>query len=65
MKMKATIEVEFGADEGQTQGGLEAALLRGIISLKSAIEYRVTSSPGARYGSGATRVEVIEKNIIT
>lgn len=66
MKMKATIEVEFGADEGQTQGGLEAALLRGIVSLKTAIEYRVTGSPtGVKYSSGVTRVEVVEKNIIT
>jgi hypothetical protein len=64
MKMKATIEVEFGADEGQTEGGLEAALLRGIISPKSASEYRVTSLPGAKYGSGGTRVEVVEKSII-
>jgi hypothetical protein len=66
MKMKATIEVEFEAGQGQTQGGLETALLRGLVSLKTAIEYRMTGSPtGPRYGSGATRVEVVEKNIIT
>ncbi|MGP0093380.1 MAG: hypothetical protein ACLPKB_26085 [Xanthobacteraceae bacterium] len=65
MKMKATIEVEFGTDEGQTEGSLEAVLLRGMVSLKTAIEYRVTgSSTGVKYGSGGTRVELIEKNVI-
>ena len=65
MKMRATIEVEFEAAQGQTEGGLEAALLRGLVSLKSAIEYRVTGSPtGPKYGSGGTRVEVVEKSII-
>jgi hypothetical protein len=65
MKMKATIEVEIEAVQGQTEGGLEAALLRGLVSLRTAIEYRATSLPGARYGSGGTRVEVVEKSIIT
>jgi hypothetical protein len=66
MKMKATIEVEFEANQGQTEGGLEAALLRGMVSLKSAIEHGMSGSPtGAKYGSGATRVEIVEKNIIT
>ena len=66
MKMKATIEVEFEASQGQTEGGLEVALLRGIVSLKTAIEYRMTGSQtGAKYGSGATRVEVVEKSITT
>ena len=63
MKMKAVLEVEFQAN-GQTEGGLETALLRGIVSLKTAIEYRMTGpSAGGEYGSGATRVEVVEKQI--
>jgi hypothetical protein len=63
MKMKAVIEVEFQAD-GQTEGGLETALLRGLVSLKTAIEYRMTGpSTGLGYGSGATRVDVVEKYI--
>ena len=66
MKMKATIEVEFEAGQGQTEGGLEAALLRGMVSLKSAIEHGTSGSPtGAKYGSGATRIEILEKSIIT
>ena len=65
MKMKATIEVEFGADEGQTEGGLEVALLRGIVSLRTALEYRMTGAQTeVKYGSGATRVEVVEKRIV-
>jgi hypothetical protein len=66
MKMKATIELEFEASQDQTQGGLETALSRGLVSLRSAIEYRMTGSPtGPKYGSVAIRVEVIEKTFIT
>jgi hypothetical protein len=63
MKMKATIEVEFEAGQGQTEGGLETALLRGIVSLKSAIEHG--SATGDRHGQSAARVEIVEKDIIT
>ncbi|MGP0093825.1 MAG: hypothetical protein ACLPKB_28370 [Xanthobacteraceae bacterium] len=62
MKMKVTIEVEFEASQGQTQGGLEAALLRGMVSLKSAIEHGMSGSPTG-YGPGTARVEIVEKNI--
>jgi hypothetical protein len=66
MKMKATIEVEFEAGQGQTQGGLETALLRGMVSLKSAIEHGISGSPmGIKHGPGTARVEVVEKNITT
>ena len=66
MKMKATIEVEFEAGQGQTQGGLEAALLRGIVSLKAAIEHGMSgSSTGIKHGPGTARVEIVEKSIIT
>jgi hypothetical protein len=66
MKMKATIEVEFEAGQGQTEGGLEALLLRGMVSLKSAIEHGMSgSSTGIRHGPGTARVEVLEKDITT
>jgi hypothetical protein len=66
VKMKATIEVEFEASQGQTEGGLEAALLRGMVSLKSAIEHGMSGSPtGAKHGPGTARVEIVEKDIIT
>jgi len=64
--MKATIEVEFEANQGQTEGGLETALLRGLVSLRSAIEHGMSgSSTGIKRGPGTARVEIVEKNIIT
>jgi hypothetical protein len=39
MKMKATIEVEFEAQEGQYRNALESALMRGIGALAVAIEH--------------------------
>jgi hypothetical protein len=66
MKMKATIEVEFEASQGQTQGGLETALLRGLVSLKSAIEHGMSGpSTGIKQGPATARVEIVEKNITT
>jgi hypothetical protein len=65
MKMKATIELEIEASQGQTEGGLEAALLRGMVSLKSAIEHGMSGpSTGTKHGPATTKIELVEKNII-
>jgi hypothetical protein len=53
MKMKATIEVEFEAKDGQTRNVLESALVRGVAALCTAIEYgSLTGAPtGIKSGS--------------
>jgi hypothetical protein len=53
MKMKATIEVEFEAKDGQTRNILESALVRGVGALCVAIEYgSLTGAPsGVKSGS--------------
>lgn len=45
MKMKATIEVEYEAAEGQRRYALESALMRGVIALAVAIERGTFSEP--------------------
>jgi len=63
--MKATIELEIEANRGQTAGGLEAALLRGLVALKSSIEHGMNgSSAGNQLTPPTTKVEVVEKDII-
>jgi hypothetical protein len=63
MKLKATIEIELEAEQG-TEGGLEIALLRGLVSLRTAMDFRMSEANGTKYGSGATRVEIVEKSIV-
>ena len=57
MKMKATIEVEFEADEGQDENVLRAALVRGRSGLAQSIEYGTARSPtGIKTGSVRTEI---------
>jgi hypothetical protein len=71
MKMKATIEVEFEADERQTnpQHTLEVALTRGVGQLASNIEYGITGTSvptGIKRGANpsTTKVKVVKKEIV-
>jgi hypothetical protein len=45
MKMKATIEVEYEAEEGQRGDALDSALMRGVIALAVAIERGTFTGP--------------------
>jgi hypothetical protein len=56
MKMKATVEVEFEAGEGQPTNILESALTAGAGALAVAIEYgSLTGAPtGIKRGTVAT-----------
>jgi hypothetical protein len=57
MKMKATIEVEFEAREGQHRYALESALMRGIGALAVAIEHGAhAGSTGIKTGSVITSI---------
>jgi hypothetical protein len=60
MKMKATIEVEYEAAEGQyrNRNVLESALMRGIGALAVAIEHGTfTGSTGIKGGSVITSIQ--------
>jgi hypothetical protein len=58
MKMKATIEVEFEATEGQYRNVLETALMRGIGALAVAIEHGTRARPtGIKDGSVITSIQ--------
>jgi hypothetical protein len=62
MKMKATIKVEFEANEGQPQHALEAALIRGRCELADAIELGSGGLPtGIKRGSVKTKI--VEKRV--
>jgi hypothetical protein len=45
MRMKAMIEVEYEAEEGQRRYALESALTRGVIALAVAIERGTFTGP--------------------
>ena len=71
MKMRATIEVEFEADErqGNPQAVLEAALTRGVGQLQSSIEYGITATSvptGIKRGRfpATTKATIVSKEII-
>ena len=71
MKMKAMIEVEFEADERQTnpRAVLEAALTRGVGQLPSIIEYGITGTSvptGIKRGGfpSTTKATVVAKEIV-
>jgi hypothetical protein len=58
MKMKAIIEVEYEAAEGQYRNVLESALMRGIGALAVAIEHGTLTGPtGIKGGSVITSVQ--------
>jgi hypothetical protein len=54
MKMKAIIEVEFEAAEGQYRSVLESALMRGIGALAVAIEHGTLTGPTGIKGRSVT-----------
>jgi hypothetical protein len=58
MRMKATIEIEFEAKEGQSRNVLETALMRGIGALAVAIEHGTSAvSTGIKRGSVITSIQ--------
>lgn len=56
MKMKATIEIDFEATDGQPENILESALARGVVALATAIDCgRFSGTPtGIKNGSVTT-----------
>jgi hypothetical protein len=71
MKMKATIEVEFEADERQTNPKhiLEVALTRGVGQLASSIEYGISARSvptGIKRGANppTTKIKVVKQEIV-
>jgi hypothetical protein len=63
MKMKATIEVEFEANEGQDEAVLRAALVRGRAALAQFIEYGTTrASTGIK--SGSVKTEITKREVL-
>jgi hypothetical protein len=57
MKLRATIEVEFEAAEGQSEAVLKVALRRGVGELAKGIEYGMMVAPtGIKKGSVRTNV---------
>jgi hypothetical protein len=63
MKMKATIEVEFEAGEGQPKYVLETALMRGVAALAVAIEHGSLTGPATRIKSGSVITSIRQKEI--
>jgi hypothetical protein len=58
LKMKATIEVEYEAAEGQYRNVLESALIRGVGALAVAIEHGSSTRPtGIKGGSVITSIQ--------
>jgi hypothetical protein len=58
MRMKATIEVEYEAAEGEYRNVLESALTRGLGALAVAIEHGTLTGPtGIKRGSVITSIE--------
>jgi hypothetical protein len=58
MKMKAIIEVEYEAAEGQYRNVLESALMRGVGALAVAIEQGTFTGPtGIKRGSVMTSIQ--------
>jgi hypothetical protein len=63
MKMKATIEVEFEAGDGQTGNVLESALTRGVGALCTAIEYGSLTGAPSGVKSGSVIASIQKKEI--
>lgn len=61
MKMFATLQVEFEAQEGADQIVLEAALTRGITELRRGIEFGTVGMTNIK--SNSTTVDVTAKKI--
>jgi hypothetical protein len=64
MKMKATIEVEFEANDGQDEDVLRAALVRGRSGLVQSIEYG-TGRASTGIKSGSVRTEITKCEVLT
>jgi hypothetical protein len=64
MKLKATIEVEFEAGEGQPKYVLEAALMRGVAALAVAIEHGSLTGPATRIKGGSVITSIQKKEIM-
>jgi len=63
MKMKATIEVEFEANEDQDENVLRAALFRGRSGLAQFIEYGTgRASTGIKPGS--VKIEITKSEVL-
>jgi hypothetical protein len=63
MKMKATIEVEFEANEDQDENVLRAALFRGRSGLAQSIEYGTgRASTGIKPRS--VRIEITKSEVL-
>ena len=63
MKMKATIEVEFEANEGQDEDVLRAALVRGRAALAQAIEFGTARTPTG-IKAGSVKTEITNKEVL-
>jgi hypothetical protein len=63
MKMKATIEIEFEANEGHDEDVLRAALFRGRSGLAQSIEYG-TGRDSAGIKRGSVRIEVTKSEVL-
>jgi len=64
MKMKATIEVEFEASEGQTENVLEKALSRAVVALVVAIEHGSFSEVPTGIKDRSVRTSIRNKQIL-
>jgi hypothetical protein len=64
MKMKATIEVEFEAREGQTENVLERALSRAVVALIVAIEHGNFSEVPTGIKDRSVRTFIRKKQIL-
>lgn len=64
MKMKATIEVEFEAREGQTENVLERALSRALVALIVAIEHGDFSEVPTGIKDSTVRTFIRNKQIL-
>jgi hypothetical protein len=62
MKMKATIEVEFEANEDQDENVLRAALFRGRSGLAQSIEYG-TGRASTGIQPGSVRIEITKSEV--
>jgi hypothetical protein len=63
MKMKAIIEVEFEANEGQDENVLRAALFRGRSGLAESIEHG-TGRASTGIKAGSVRIEITKSEVL-
>ena len=63
MKVRATIDIEFEMNEGQSENAAKAALLRGLGELRCGVELGVGTGMPTGVKRGSVKADIVQEEI--